>query len=81
MNISGSQPGMSSGPLDSFNAGASGSSSGLGGGLSALQRQFLSKSLMGMGGNHQRSGTPMLNLGNVQGNLPGAGVWSPYGVV
>lgn len=81
LDLSAGMPMMASGPMDSLNYGASGSTAGLqGGGLSDAQRMMLAKALMSMGGG-QKQRAPMLNLGNVQGNLPGGGVSSPYGVV
>lgn len=49
------------------------------GGLTPAQRQKLAEMLKG--GGNPRMSVPMLNLGNVQGSLPGGGVTSPNGVV
>lgn len=47
--------------------------------LTPLQRQMIARGLMNL--HPQQMQPQMLNLGNVQGNLPGGGVTSPYGVV
>lgn len=77
LNLAPSMPGMTPGPLDGLNSAASGTSAGLG--MTPMQRMMLAKGLMGLGGKQQQM--PMLDLGNVQGSLPGGGVSSPYGVV
>ncbi len=76
LNISG-QFSAGGGPLDAFNQGASGINPQQT--LSPTQRMFMAKALMGM--KLPQMQAPMLDLGNVQGNLPGGGVSSRYGVV
>lgn len=50
-------------------------------GMTPMQRQMMARALMQMQQHQTSAQTPQLNLGDVQGNLPGGGVSSQYGVV